>query len=130
MKIHTNELSGMQLSYAVAVAEKPNGAIVVLDLNSFELKYFWGHDKPYMAKYSSALHFDSDWGQCGPIIEREKIAIDYDHDTWNASIISQPVFFQGDTPQEAAMRCFVVYKLGDEVEIPDHIAKHLKTLEY
>jgi hypothetical protein len=28
------------------------------------------------------------------------------------------MFYDGDTPLIAAMRCFVISKLGDEVEIP------------
>ena len=64
----------------------------------------------------------TDWAQGGLIIEREKIAIDWDHDCWNASTDSHPAYYSAETPLVAAMRCYVASKLGDEVEVPDELA--------
>jgi hypothetical protein len=65
----------------------------------------------------------TDWSQGGPIIEREKIRLDttwnFEDGNWSARIDSVGGWWQGDTPLVAAMRCYVVSKLGDEIEIPD-----------
>ena len=63
----------------------------------------------------------TDWAQGGLIIEREKIAIDWDHDCWNASTDSHPAYYSAETPLVAAMRCYVASKLGDEVDIPEGV---------
>ena len=65
----------------------------------------------------------TDWAQGGLIIEREKIAIDWDHDCWNASTDSHPAYYSAETPLVAAMRCYVASQLGDEVEIPKELIK-------
>jgi len=72
----------------------------------------WG---PYPLPYST------DWSQGGPIIEREKIATDYDHDVWNAAKYGLSWYVGGPTPLIAAMRCYVASKLGDEVDVPEEL---------
>ncbi len=62
------------------------------------------------------------WGDGGPIIEQEKIAIRAYETTgmgWFASLGNG--FHSAPTPLIAAMRCFVASKLGDEVDIPDRL---------
>ena len=69
----------------------------------------------------------TDWAQCGPLIEREKINTRFDPNwnkaqDWGAS--DDIDFFEamyGPTPLIAAMRCYVASKLGDEVEVPDEL---------
>lgn len=61
----------------------------------------------------------TNWAQGGPIVEREKISVDWDHNEWNASIYGQPCYYSGPTPLVAAMRCYVASKLGNQVEIPE-----------
>ncbi len=64
----------------------------------------------------------TDWGQGGPIIEREDVSIDPYHSdgfyTWRASRdvsdASTRVAY-GETALIAAMRCFVASKFGDSV---------------
>jgi len=56
----------------------------------------------------------TDWEQGGPIIEREKITIEWTGEDWMAYIWHDHEWF-GPTPLIAAMRCFVASKLGDEV---------------
>jgi hypothetical protein len=57
------------------------------------------------------FHPSTDWSQCGPIIEREKIAIRYEYDEgWGATVYlpnGDTVDYLGPTPLVAAMRCFV-----------------------
>jgi hypothetical protein len=74
-----------------------------------------------------------DWSQGGPIIEREKIAVWFhteygcwcsadiawmDADIDGDAFMDMPDAFRGPTPLIAAMRCLVVSRLGEEVELP------------
>lgn len=76
--------------------------------------------------------FSTDWSQGGPIIEREDISIvKLIGALWGATTCPvhqiyqdrTEAYFQGSglTPLIAAMRCFVVSKLGDEVELPEEL---------
>jgi hypothetical protein len=62
----------------------------------------------------------SNWAQSGEIIARERISLlDQGGDCWLAICGWTEVF--GDTQLEAAMRCYVASKLGDEVEVPEEL---------
>lgn len=99
------------------------------DAGWFTFKNPYRYDKNPEWKYST------EWSIAGPIIEWEKITVEYDHDRvfdldeviepWLASIpfkIMKDSTWDayGPTPLIAAMRCFVVSKLGDEVEVPQY----------
>lgn len=69
----------------------------------------------------------TDWAQGGPIIEGEQISLMHDNDgTWRAekenSEGDTEWFESGPTPLIAAIRCYVVSKLGDKVEVPEELA--------
>jgi hypothetical protein len=82
---------------------------------------------------NSPKRYSTDWSLAGPIIEREAISVsalyaqksspipEFSFGEWGAYI---PVGCNGigsmsaNTPLEAAMRCFVASKFGDEVEVP------------
>lgn len=107
--MRTSELTGAALDWAVAKCEG-----YTPDDGSF--------DGP------TDFFFSIDWGLGGPIIERERISIEYmagsgdaGADVWVATRIEGASFSeeQGDTPLIAAMRCFVCSKLGDEVDVPE-----------
>ena len=94
-EIKVSELSGSALDWCVAKAI--------------------GEYKPVaVPKYST------DWGQGGPIIEREKIKISPYHNCglWWAEHGITSSIEQGCTPLIASMRCFVASKMGDIVSIP------------
>jgi hypothetical protein len=57
------------------------------------------------------------------VIEREKITLDVWGDEWLATRIEDPAISEAiaPTPLVAAMRCYVVSQLGDEVEVPDEL---------
>ena len=65
------------------------------------------------------------WDQGGKILDREKICVmwlDYENkknpdEKWSAGLDGE-LLFSGATALEAAMRCYVASKLGDEVEVP------------
>ena len=70
--------------------------------------------------------YSSDWAQGGPIIEREKLTIDWAYRMeWEARIYipdEEPWVMTGPTSLIAAMRCYVASKLGDEAEVPEEQA--------
>jgi len=109
MKVKTSELQGAALDWAVMQCEE-----FVEDV--FEPSEYWGDG--------------------GPIIEREKISIEYmagagdaGVDVWVATMTFPDKEFdgvafseeQGPSPLIAAMRCYVASKLGDEVEVPEDL---------
>lgn len=115
MKVKINELTGAALDWAVAKCD--------------------GHDMEYFQVVDAYLP-STDWAQGGPIIEREKVCVEYmagagdgGLDVWVAEVLHEDRKYggvmssagQGPTPLIAAMRCYVASKLGDEVEIPEEL---------
>lgn len=117
MKIKTGELEGAALDWAVAKCEG----------NHVTFADGTGH-APVGTPSGQWEMYSSNWSQGGPIIERERITIDYYPDgghpkggEWGALTNEGTVESFGPTPLTAAMRCYVAAKLGDEVEIPAHV---------
>lgn len=98
------ELKGVALDWAVAKCEGVEGD----DFN--------------FADYST------NWALAGLIIEREEIEITIDpaHHKYEGQEIKAHIYPNtmqyGKTYLEAAMRCYVASKLGNEIEIPKEIA--------
>ena len=72
------------------------------------------------------------WEQGGAIIEREEISVSREFASsavewaaWTPAPIRDDAeaFGYGETPLVAAMRCYVVSKLGDEVDVPEELLK-------
>jgi hypothetical protein len=109
----TSELTGYALDWAVA---KCDGA----SADTLE-SYIDGMREADDGNYST------NWSQGGPIIEREGIGFrrGYSDESgfngWVAQRWAQDttVFEEGPTPLIAAMRCFVVSRLGDEIDLPE-----------
>ena len=127
MKIKTSDLTGKALNYAVAVSE---GFKVHKNatLNGKLKQGFWvdGYNSgkaPWLEL--NWLNYCVAWSYGGPIIEREKLDIEW----VTASLCRASCewldedFFEGfgPTPLIAAMRCLVSKKLGPEVEIPGEL---------
>ena len=102
----TSELTGAALDWAVAICEHNVG---------------WepeGEDRDF---------YSTDWGQGGPIIEREGVTLTQydDYPNWSATLYAtdynEHTHVTAPTPLIAAMRCYVASKLGDEVEIPEEL---------
>ena len=106
----TAELTGAALDWAVAKAEgkKP----------SIERNLIWtrGKNTPYALFQPS-----KDWAQGGPIIERERIDVLYEHDLRWIAVPQKGIESYGPTPLIAAMRCYVASVLGDTVDIPEEL---------
>lgn len=117
MWIKTNELTGKALDWIVAKCEGLEITIGKTEQGSklavlTPIDGLWRHFKP-----------STNWSQGGPIIEREKVALDFCHHdlVWFALIEYKTDKFKADNPLVAAMRCYVASKLGDEVEVPDEL---------
>lgn len=85
---------------------------------------------PYVPEYST------DWAQGGPIIEREKLWVGYSASGTTLKLVvmedavvqchkvahpPRPCSTTGPTVLIAAMRCYVVSKMGNEIEIPKEL---------
>ena len=112
MIVETSELHGMSLDWAVAKCEGANDAELILLFSEQYKSSSW------------KTMFSGSWALAGPIIEREKIwlAGPYKERTeWYADA-SDPSRAYGPTPLVAAMRCYVLSKMGDSIDVPDAIA--------
>ena len=67
------------------------------------------------------LDYSTDWAAGGPIIERELISIYRMTSDWSAAYNPSGAAQDGPTALIAAMRCYAVNKLGDEVEVPEEL---------
>lgn len=120
MKIKTSELIGAALDWAVAVSL---GAIWN-PKSAREAFFIWPGTLVMYSK--KAPNYTTDWAQGGPIIEREKLGIDYFHippqeAVWFAGVSGTTLALPGPTPLIAAMRCFVASKLGEVVDVPEEL---------
>jgi hypothetical protein len=103
----TEELTGAALDWAVAQCE------------GFSVRNGFDDNCP---------EYSTNWGQGGPIIEREGISHGKtrngkSHAAWIgcASDFGMVNFYTGETTLIAAMRCYVASKLGDEVNVPQEL---------
>ena len=119
MKIKTQDMTPIALNWAVAKAHGENPVIengVVYSLKTIA-------HREYKLVWEPSIN----WGQGGPVIERERIEIFYirvDNDNepeWGAGKYGTLVEQSGPTPLIAAMRCYVASKMGNEVDVPDEI---------
>ena len=121
MQVKTSELIDYALDWAVAQAE----GNVRLQYDSREGLIInnilgWIPYRPSAA-----------WQQGGPIIERERISVEYTGNAgraWFAKPPGNPTrtrhqMKDGTTPLIAAMRCYVASKLGDDVDVPEELCK-------
>jgi hypothetical protein len=80
----------------------------------------WVQDDEYR------YHPSTNWAQGGPIIERERLLIQPElgkegaGNAWYCVAIT-PHDAYGETPLVAAMRCYLVSKLGDEIDVPEEL---------
>lgn len=106
----TSELTGAALDWAVAQAEGKTWAV---------WRFVEWHS-------DGDLNYSTDWAQGGEIIEREEISvIRVTSALWDAHMSNVNFYESGTTPLEAAMRCYVASKLGDEVEVPEELMSHV-----
>ena len=116
-KVKVSEATRIQLDRMVAKCMGYDAFMYKGQLNTLFTEDGWSPTTP--------------WSQGGPIIERQEIELlKWAIDGWmakdtNYQFLNTPqerghfAEMYGPTPLIAAMRCFVVSKLGDEVEVPD-----------
>lgn len=90
-----------------------------------------GTTAPYFMKDSGVVRCvfepSTNWAQGGPIIEREKLDGFWNPQTdmWSMAGWDErgkrEVIQRHESMLQAAMRCFVASKLGDEVDIPEEL---------
>lgn len=121
MKIKVNEASGVVLDWLVAKCEGYSPishsrlATVMVERRNAR-----GVMQP---EHITSLRFSSNWAQGGPIIEREKLGVIPHGLTYKSSNLANTLLGFGDTPLVAAMRSFVLSKLGDEVDVPNELVE-------
>ena len=116
----TSELTGYLLDWAVGKCE---GLTIESD--------WWDWDRLcFVDEFNVDFEPTDNWMQGGAIIEREIIGLDYDAaEGWQArDFDTQQITATGKTPLEAAMRCYVASKLGDQVEVPDELISHAQEI--
>lgn len=126
----TEELTGRALEWAIATCEG------WVNLRWYNWAYLMDNESELVMDLGNGRGTTSledmhllGWNQAGPIIEREKICT---HPAevdgiWEALIWSEDTnqgylyASQGPTLLVAAMRCYVVSKLGREVDVPKEL---------
>ncbi len=122
MKVKVSEAKGRVLDFLVAQAagmkiyRSKSGRWMTANYGEFNHR----HGTPWFEP-------TTDWAQGGPIIERKRLLIQPElgkegaGNAWYCVAIT-PHDAYGATPLIAAMRCYVISKLGDEVEVPNELA--------
>ncbi len=125
----TSELIGSVLNHAVHLAL---GLGYRRD-EKYGPMYFRSSQAPGVIAWdNSPPPYSTDWSQGGPIIEREKINLEiHEGGHTRTSFYKMRLTFDGrakhyyhqhgPTPLIAAMRCFVAFRLGDEVDVPGEL---------
>ena len=112
--IRVSEATSTQLDWLVAKCEGVNE-------ETFRLYYEPTEPTDYDSHGYPEFHYSTIWAQMGPIIEREHIGL---LPSGNAYYERNggTYFSYGETPLIAAARCYVMSKLGEEVEVPGELA--------
>lgn len=105
--MNVEELSGKDLDRAVA---KANGWVT-----SEADGWYYSSDGKVIVSESS-YNPSTSWSKGGKIIEEFNISLLHYPNYWLAQSEKGNWCCQGDTPLEAAMRCYVASVLGEEVE--------------
>lgn len=124
MKIKTTELTGPALDWGVAQVVHAN-----LQRTYGEPVFNPKTKRIYQTQGLQQIGINyspsTNWAQGGPIIESNEIDLkSVEEGVWQASNIFDDMewyHFLGYSPLEAAMRCHVAHKLGEEVEIPEEL---------
>jgi len=127
----TSELTGAALDWAVAAVENlqfnEDRVVTVRRQEPTLPAWIERENAPGSTPHYHRFTPSTDWAQGGPIIERERIAVlcprtgDFFDARDTKTFRLHPVYSRGATYLEAAMRCYVQSKLGDEVEIPEEL---------
>ncbi len=124
MKIKTSELTEAALDWAVGMAEGMELTLYGVDPSIRARVPGLGLHAPWSPRRY--------WNQGGPIIWHNRLEL-FDcaflglHEQWKSvhtpNGLEPHFYFQvyGPTPLVAAMRCYVLSKLGEEVDVPEEL---------
>jgi hypothetical protein len=104
----TSELIGPALNWAVHTAQ------------GLSEEEFVVMDNLYGPQWQGP-EYSTSWQEGGPIIERERMEFDFDEDEQVFRAYDGVHAGVGPTHLIAAMRCYVMSRLGDEVDIPEEL---------
>jgi hypothetical protein len=126
MKLKTAKLTGLPLSWALALADgrKPSFVLSEGKLHHIQSELIGGGGWESSYDYSNPRI-------CMGLIEKQKINVKHICHlatkravlaSWG-SLVADNGYMQefGSTPAEAVARCVVAMRLGDEVEVPDEL---------
>ena len=116
MKVKVSTASAPVLDWMVAKARGITDVGQPAHL-SFDVEWMLMHE-------AGDMNYSTDWSQGGPIIERERMTIEGHNKDWRAIKYHDDLPWtkiEGPTPLIAAMRCYVVSKLGEEVDVPEEL---------
>ena len=125
MKIKVSEAIGQVLDWMVAKCE----GFDAIGYEKSRLAFHVNRPRPTDDAQPRRYQPSTNWAQGGPIIEKEGISIKRRSESGNRWVStnftkdSYGIMTDGPTPLIAAMRCFVVSKLGDEVEVPEELCQ-------
>jgi Protein of unknown function (DUF2591) len=139
MRVKVSEASGVVLDYLVAVARGfdvyHNATLNGCVIEGFWVSGYYPGDLNSWVPLNVLTHSTS-WHLGGPIIEREFITIGPYHGDngeptgvfqgyigWDENSLDPLFQCDGPTPLIAAMRCFCLAKLGEEVEVPEELCE-------
>lgn len=127
MQYKTAELEGALLDAAVAKAERRDYTLEGYGKLSHLSPACWTDDNEPDEDLRTVRWYapSSSWEDGGPIIERERISLEFDRDMWWAIHPEAPPIegaegwrVPGPTALVAAMRAKVASKFGDHIELP------------
>ena len=134
--VRVRDLGGAALDWAVAVIE---GRTIRRDPMALYDRSYWvweetpsgfgGIDirKSVYMRIGKDYSPSTDWGQCGPLLEKHSISLERRHDGWWAAscrynYADEPRFLHlAHEPLVAAMRCLVATKFGDTFGVPEDL---------
>lgn len=119
IRVNVAELSGLALNWAAAIHSAPPGGHEA-----------WKQDRLDSGWVPAGFQFDEDWRLVGPIIESCGAYVMPGCGTlapigaWDARIDDpegEPWVAQGPTPQIAVLRCWLMMRVGEEIDVPEQL---------
>ena len=125
----TSSLTGKALDWAVAQAAELEPMLSPLYSYNVKVGVHVVLREDLIARKYVTYSPSTDWAQGGPIIDRERITISQGRDLmasiWHLDSQLKSDWYRfksgGPTPLVAAMRCYVLSKLGEYVDVPEEL---------
>ena len=122
MKVKTHDLTGAALDYAVAMCNWPElvwGDTIGLSAHARGLIVIPERKEPDCYWSPS-----TNWSQGGPLIEQALLVVSpHPKYGWQCRAYMDTITYKGSSFLMAAMRCYVVQSIGDEIDIPEELVQ-------